>query len=228
MAGLLLAQWAQQMPMKQETRSDLLRRDFEAGVAYLDAPVAAVWNPCLADDWSVVIDWGDGTGEKVPTRRDAPQVACAGSGCVPPGGPYQLWSDHAYRDSGKYFVRVEPRVHCFGSHGGAIPYPAGFHAAVYPRLPLAKAWLSRSSAAPGERVTLRVRLTGTAPPSGTRVFLRATPDTTTGVPAFVQVASGATEASVDFAVSGTPGPMSIVASTVADRPLRMALKIVRR
>jgi hypothetical protein len=225
---VFLAQWAQQMPAKEETRSELLRRDYEAGVRYEDAPVATASSPCLADDWSVVLDWGDEEGARPPSRRDAPQVPCGGSGCVPKGGPYRLWTDHVYKKAGKYPVRIEPRIHCFGTHGGAVPYPAGFAAAVYGRIPLARITLSPSSAVPGDSVVLRIQLTAPAPPSGTRVYLVSSPGNFPEIPAFVDVPAMATEQAVRLVVAGAPGSASISARTVPDVTLRRSLKILRK
>jgi hypothetical protein len=227
LAVLVLAQWAEQWPVREKVRVDLLRRDYEIGVRYDDA-VASVVNPCLADDWSVAIDWGEGKAATIPTKRDAPQVPCGGSGCVPEGGPYKLWSDHAFAVIGTYYVRIEPRIHCFGTKGGAVPYPSEFPASVYARVPLSRISLSRSVAAPGDKVTLRVRLAGLAPPSGTRVFLRASPTSLPWLPEFIDVKPMMREGSRELVVSGPAGKASIAASTDPERPLRVSLQVKDR
>lgn len=225
LAILILAQWVDQSTVREKVRTDLLRRDFEVGVAYEDAPVASVSNPCLADDWSVAIDWGDGRAVTIRTRRDPTPVACGGSTCIPEGGPYKLWSDHAFARPGAYYVRIEPRIHCFGMRGGTVPYPAEFPASVYPRVPLKQVTLSRPAAQPGDKVVLRVRLAGRAPPSGTRVFLGASPATPEWLPKFVDVKPMMDEASAELVVGGPRGKVSIEASTKPERPLRVNLQV---
>jgi hypothetical protein len=228
-AGVVLAVLAAPSMPGIETR--LLRHHFEVGVRYDDAAVAVTGSHCLADDWSVVFDWGDGSGFQTPTKRDVSQVPCANSGCVPPGSSYTLWTAHVFDRAGRFATRIEPRIHCVGAHGGAVPYPAAFEVSVYGRIPVHAMQLGRANLRVGESTELRIQLTAPAPPSGTRVFLRRGPEAlreAIELPAFVDVPHHATDQKVELVARGPAAQVWIEVSTMPTSRIKRTLRIRAR
>src|ERR1700693_6487637 len=92
---------------QDKTFVPLLRTSFETLFTYQDEPVAEATIACLASDWSVTMDWGDGTtpealSHAVPANRATPT----------PPGKYSLFGTHKYNHEGSYSATVEILVSC--------------------------------------------------------------------------------------------------------------------
>src|SRR5271156_1325161 len=90
-----------------KTSVHLLRTSFETLFTYQDEPVAEATIACLASDWSVTMDWGDGT-----TPEALSHAVPAGRATPTPPGKYSLYGTHKYNHEGSYSASVGILVSC--------------------------------------------------------------------------------------------------------------------
>jgi hypothetical protein len=198
---------------QSESSASLVRTSFETGYNYQPDPIGSAHIACSPYNWSVIIDWGDGTVPEALSHT----VPVNKYGRTAPG-TYPLYSTHQYWKHGSYNVSIKFSVDCTGG-GNKIVDQSTSQVDVFDHVPLKNFTAESLVVAPGSPIILNFELTSPAPPSGTGVVLKA--DNPEGIfqpkafPRFVEIPPNKTSLTLKIPTIRT-APVRTVAMTVVD------------
>jgi hypothetical protein len=182
-----------------------VRSNYEVGVVY-DGPADNVFQgvtPCEADVYGFFVEWRDNIDNSVELL--APKAGLPFPLPANQSVPYHV-ARHKYLKPGSYRAHITYLLHCTHTRDTGTD-AKDFAITALPRAPVGGLSTDLRQYAPGQTVQLTVFATSQqkAPASGIRVYLQVTAgasaiDSSMGVPAFVDIEPGATEAKVSFRI----------------------------